>query len=203
MERSLDHEPRSLEDVVEGVENLTDRKAKVSLGDALDEFGARSFGPVLILLPLIELSPIGGIPGIPTAIAILIALIALQILIGKEHIWIPDFIARRKMKSDKLGKFAHKLEGVAQRVDHLFHGRLKFLTRGIWMKAAALLIIGMCAMVPPLEIIPFASSAPMLAIAAFGLALLVRDGLLMLIATMFAGGSVVFAITALGSSASA
>ena len=44
--------------------------------------------------------------------------------------------------------------------------------------------------VPPLEVLPFASSAPMLATAAFGLALLVRDGLLMTIATVLAGVAV-------------
>jgi hypothetical protein len=36
---------------------------------------------------------------------------------------------------------------------------------------------------PPLELLPFASTAPMAAIATFGLALLVRDGVLMLVAT--------------------
>ena len=44
------------------------------------------------------------------------------------------------------------------------------------------MVVALCCTVPPLELIPFASSAPMLAIAAFGLAILVRDGLLMLVA---------------------
>ena len=50
------------------------------------------------------------------------------------------------------------------------------------MRIAGAVVIALAATVPPLELLPFASSAPMLAIAAFGLALLVRDGLLMLIA---------------------
>jgi hypothetical protein len=37
----------------------------------------------------------------------------------------------------------------------------------------------LCLTVPPLEFIPFASTAPMAAIAAFGLAMTLRDGLLM------------------------
>jgi hypothetical protein len=37
----------------------------------------------------------------------------------------------------------------------------------------------LCLTVPPLELVPFASTAPMAAIAAFGLGMTLRDGLLM------------------------
>ena len=46
--------------------------------------------------------------------------------------------------------------------------------------------------VPPLELLPFASSAPMAAIAMFGLALLVHDGALMIAAWLLAGMAVAF-----------
>lgn len=61
-------------------------------------------------------------------------------------------------------------------------------------KGAAVIVIVLCRTVPPLEFFPFASSAQMLAIAAFGLALTVRDGALMLaaltlgVAALVAGG---------------
>lgn len=196
----MSHEPHSLEEVVEGIEDLAERKDSICLGDAFDEFGSRSFGPLLVFLPVIEFSPLGGIPGVPTVLAVIIALIAVQILIGRDHLWIPAFIEKRPMKSDKLGKFAEKLEGFAERIDHVFHGRLRWLTGGWAEKVAALLIIGLCALVPPLEVLPFASSLPMLAIASFGLALLARDGLLMLIATALTGGTLALALTSLGSS---
>lgn len=44
-------------------------------------------------------------------------------------------------------------------------------------------------MVPPLELFPFASSAPMAAIAPIGLALLLRDGALMVVASLLACGA--------------
>ena len=190
-------EPKSLEDVVEGVEHIVENSDAVSLGDALDEFGSRSFGPFLVLLPLIEISPLGGIPGVPTALAVLIALIAVQIVFGKEHIWLPQFVQKRKIGSEKLGKFAEKLEKPAHKVDGWFHSRLRWLTSGWWVRAQALVIIGLCAMVPPLEVVPFASSAPMLAIAAFGLALLVRDGLLTLAAGLLSAGSIYLVVQTL------
>jgi len=67
------------------------------------------------------------------------------------------------------------------------------------VKLAAVMILALCATVPPLEFLPFASSAPMLAIASFGLALLVRDGLLMLIASVLSGGAVAVAIASFAS----
>jgi len=109
-----------MEEVVEGIEDLTDHREKVCLGDALDEFGSRSFGPLLVLLPLIELSPVGGIPGVPTVLALLIASIAVQILFGKEHVWVPGFIEKRALSADRLNKWAHRLEGTAARIDHWF-----------------------------------------------------------------------------------
>lgn len=56
------------------------------------------------------------------------------------------------------------------------------MAQGVWVKIAALVVILLCITVPPLEVLPFANSGPMLAIAAIGLALTVRDGVVMLIA---------------------
>lgn len=54
------------------------------------------------------------------------------------------------------------------------------------MRTAAVGCIGMAMCVPPLELLPLATTAPMLAIAAFGLALTVRDGVLMIAASALA-----------------
>lgn len=177
-------EPHSVEETVEGLEELAERKKAVCVGDIVDEFGHRSFGPFLLIFALLELTPLGGVPGVPTALAVICAIIALQLLIGCEHVWIPGFIEQRSIGSKKLQTSAEKLEGIAQKLDHVFHGRLKRFTSPPWQKLAAVMILLLCVTVPPLEFLPFASSAPMVTIAAFGLALTVRDGLLMLVASV-------------------
>jgi hypothetical protein len=189
------HEPESLEDVVGGIEDIGERGGKVCLSDALDTFGSRSFSPLLIVLPLIELSPFGGIPGIPTVLAILIALIALQMLIGRDHVWLPGFVADHGIDGEKLAKATHKLDRAAEWIDNHLGERLDWMLEGAGQKAAALVIILLCFSVPPLEFLPFASSVPMLAVAAIGLALLVRDGLLMAVAMLAGSGSMIFAIS--------
>jgi hypothetical protein len=72
-------------------------------------------------------------------------------------------------------------------MDRQIHGRLKPLTRGPFVKAAGIIVIALCCTVPPLELLPFASTAPMFAVACFGLAMMVGDGLLMLAAFLLSG----------------
>ena len=175
-------EPEGVEEVLGQLDDLTTKSGKVCISDVLDDFGGRSFGPFIMLPALLELSPVGGIPGVPTFLAALVALVAVQLLIGKEHIWMPGFLQNRAVESKKLHKGIAKLRGIAHWLDEHSHGRLKPMTQGVWMKIAALVVILLCMTVPPLEVLPFASSGPMLAIAAIGLALTVRDGVVMLIA---------------------
>ena len=179
-------EPEGVEDVIGELDELAAGSNEVCIADVLDDFGARSFGPVIMIFALIELTPIGAIPGVPTALASIIVLIALQLLFGKDHIWMPQFIQSRSVESKKLHKAVGKLRGVAHWLDEHSKDRLSALTEGVWLKVAALAIIILCVTVPPLEVLPFASSGPMLAIAAIGLALIVRDGLVMLFALALA-----------------
>lgn len=173
---------------------------KVSFGDALDAFGRRSFAPLLIFVPLVEISPVGGIPGVPTALALIIAFVALQLLVGREHVWLPDFVERRETDGKKLAKAVHKLDRAAAWIDSKLTDRFDFMVEGVGARVAAMGILLLCLSVPPLEFLPFASTVPMIAIAAIGLALLVRDGLLMIVALLLGGGSMIFALTSLGGS---
>jgi hypothetical protein len=187
-------EQHSVVELVEEVRGLAERSERVAIGDVVEALGARSFAPFLVLVPLIDISPIGGIPGLPTAMAAVVILVALQLLFGRRHLWLPGFVERRSLSAPKLCKAADKLHAVAERLDRWFHGRLPRFTRGAWIKAAAGAVTLMACAVPPLELLPFATTAPMAAILLFGIALLVRDGLLMLIACAVALGVIALGI---------
>lgn len=170
-----------------GVGKILDRLAQagrehdeVTIGQLRDAIGQRSYGPFLLVPALIEISPLGAVPGVPTALAAIIILFAVQMLFGSESFWLPGFVERRTTSGKKLVSATEKLRGTAERLDRWFHGRLRQLTRGVWVKIAAALCILLALTVPPLELLPFASTVPMAAVAMFGLALLVHDGLLML-----------------------
>ncbi len=93
-----------LSDLIKHLRRLGERQDRVSVHDIRKALGERSFGPFLAIPALIEITPIGGIPGLPTVIALVIALVATQILFGRAHLWLPDFLERRTLRGDRVKK---------------------------------------------------------------------------------------------------
>ncbi len=173
----------ALSEVVEELKRATpDGDAdKVSVGDLIDALDERGYGPALTVLPLLELTPIGGIPGFPSLLALTIAIITVRLFMGYEHFWAPGWIRRRQLKGRNVLKSLDWLRPVTLRVDAQLHERLRPLAGRTGQRAACLVILCVCATVPPLEFVPFATSGPMIVISIFGLAILFRDGLVMLV----------------------
>ena len=173
----------ALNDVIEELHGAAraDDGDKVSVGDLIDALDARGYGPALAVLPLLELTPIGGIPGVPTALALVIGALTLRLVMGYEHFWAPDWLRRRKLNSSRVEDSLEWLRPIALRIDAKLHERLRWFASRQAQQVACLVILGLLLTVPPLELIPFATSLPMIVIAIFGMAILFRDGLLMLI----------------------
>lgn len=173
---------KAVEDILDHLEETADAQNRVSVGDAVEALGGRGYGPFLFVPALIEISPIGGIPGVPTFLAIIIATFAVQIALGREHMWLPGFVERRDVSGRRMKSAVDKVRPVGVWLDRWFHGRMERLTGSGPRRVAAIACLILCATVPPLELIPFASTAPMAAIALFGLAMTLRDGLVMAVA---------------------
>ena len=94
-----DKEPEGVEDVLGELDDLAAKGDKVRVGDVLDDFGGRSFGPFIMLPALLEITPVGGIPGVPSFLAAIVALIAVQLLLGKDHVWMPQWLQDRAVES--------------------------------------------------------------------------------------------------------
>tara|TARA_B100000678_G_scaffold277402_1_gene271131 strand:+ start:295 stop:930 length:636 start_codon:yes stop_codon:yes gene_type:complete len=187
--------PKNVCGILDRLTELGDKQDKVSIGNVIGSFGSRSYGPVLLVPALIGISPIGGIPGVPSFLALTLLVIAVQMVVGKERLWLPGFIEDRSIDGEKLANAAEDMEGVAKWMDKIFHGRLEIFTGQTAGRIAAGVIALMCLAVPPLELLPFAVVLPMGVIAAFGIALTVRDGLLMLIGFLGSGAALYVLIT--------
>ncbi len=178
--------PSSIGDILKTLRGLADKRDRVALDDVVEAFGRRSFGPLLLIPALIDISPVGSIPGLPTILAAIIILVAVQLAFGRKHLWLPGFIRRRSVASKTVRRAVEKAEKPAAWADRWFHGRLPRLTHGPFPRVAAVACIILALAVPPLELLPLATTAPMAAIAAFGLALMVGDGLVMIVAILLA-----------------
>lgn len=178
-----------LADLMERIARLGDGADQVSIADVKREIGERSFGPALAIPAIVEISPIGGIPGLPTLIALLVAIIAAQILFDRDHLWLPGFLENRRVKGERLAKGMRALRKPANWIDALLEPRMRWVTKDPALRVIAALVILLCCTVPPLELIPFASSIPMGAVALIGLGLMARDGLAMLVAAVLSSAT--------------
>ncbi|MBB3034312.1 exopolysaccharide biosynthesis protein [Alteriqipengyuania lutimaris] len=184
--------PKNVCGILDRLTEIGDGQDQVSIGDIVSAFGTRTYGPVLLVPALVGVSPVGGIPVVPTILAATLLLIAVQLVFGKETLWLPGILKNRSVEGEKLANAAEDMEKVGKWMDKLFHGRLRMFTGPTAARIAAGVIALLCLAVPPLELVPFAVALPMAVIAAFGIALTVRDGLLMLVA--FLGSGVAFYI---------
>lgn len=179
-----------LENVIERTINDIDGD-KITLGDVLDLFGDRSFGPVIAFLGLlVVLPPLGAIPVLPAIIGLLIVMFCVQIIFGASHIWVPGFIEKRSIPKDKLIAADNRAHPWLRRIDRLISERLEFLTGRISVVIAAIVVSLLALLMIPLEVVPFAVAAPGIAIVLFGIAFVARDGVVMLLAYLAAAAAV-------------
>ncbi|NND19082.1 MAG: exopolysaccharide biosynthesis protein, partial [Silicimonas sp.] len=153
---------------------------------------------LFILIPaLIGASPVGMIPVVPTLMAVIVAFFAVQIAMGRDQMWLPDVLKNRAVDDDRFKSAVEKIEPILRRLDGWFGQRLEWLTGEVSLRLAAGIVVALSLTVPPLELLPGAALAPLGAIAIYGLALSMKDGILMLVAFAATAGVIWLGLTAL------
>lgn len=157
---------------------MAEERHFVSVSQVLECIGRRSFGPLILVPGLVVLSPIGGMPGVPTMVAMLVALTAGQLLLGRRYFWLPNWLLKRKTPQRYFSKTLAFMRPVARFTDGTLRSRVRWMTGPIGARVVALFVLVIAIVMPPLEIVPFANSACGAALTAFGLSLIARDGIL-------------------------
>lgn len=143
-----------------------------TVDDLVTALGPRSFGIVLVLFGLPNLLPV---PGLPMVCGLVIGIIAVQMMIGKESLALPRWVAERKLNRESLCRVIDRAEPTLRWLERLMRPRITSLTdasaqRGIGLM---LLLLAVALMAP----IPFFGGIPPgFAVILFGLALVERDG---------------------------
>lgn len=187
----------------DNLEDLLDRLARsgsgdrVSVADALFVAGERSFGPLLALGGLLGATPLGVVPTLPSVLALVLGLVAAQLLVGMPRVWLPRFLLAASIRRDHLAAAIDRIRPATRRIDRVLRPRLAFLTRGLFARLIALACLALVVAIPPLELLPFMATGPLLALAAFGLAIFLRDGILAIAAFAIAAASFLLVATVL------
>ena len=140
---------------------------------------------------LVIVSPLSGIPLLPSLLGLTIALIGLQMVLGRRHLWLPDWLMRRQMQGARVRPAMARMTGIARWIDRHSRDRLGVLTAVPLVKIPQALAMVAGLMMPFLELIPFSSSVLALAILLFAAGFLSRDGLYII------GGAATMALAAL------
>lgn len=153
----------------------------VSFGEIIEHVAHRGFGALLIVPGLLAVMPTGAIPGMGVITGIMTICIAGQMVVGRDHPWLPRQITKRTIDRGRFRSSIERARGPAARIDRWIGPRLEPFVRPAMKRLIALVSvvigIGMILIAP----IPFANAVGGVAIIFFALGFVVRDGLLVLI----------------------
>ncbi|HEX8901855.1 exopolysaccharide biosynthesis protein [Vitreimonas sp.] len=149
----------------------------VSVGELIDRLDSRAHGVLLLVLALPMCIP--NIPGISTIFGVLMMAPALQLVLGSHRLWIPKRMRDWRVDCEALRKTLRVATPPLKRIEYLIKPRWSVLTRFpttilIGLQTALMAFI----LILP---IPFANWPPGMTVAMTALALLQRDGILMLL----------------------
>lgn len=168
--------PAGLNDLLDRVEAACAHAETVSCQAILDQIGQRSFGALLLLPSVVVVSPLSGIIGLPTAMALMILLLAGQMVLGRREAWVPRRLCRHSLGCHRLHRAMRLLRRPARFVDRLFRPRLTGVTQGLGTRAIAATCMVLALCIPPLEMLPFSTTIVAAVIAVFALTLVANDG---------------------------
>jgi hypothetical protein len=183
------YEINGLEDLLDRLHAIDGDHDPVDLGALLQQIGRRSFGVILLLAGTIVLIPIiGDIPGVPTLAALLVAIPAIQLLLGRGQFWLPDFLLKRSMTRERLEKSLTVARKPARFIDRFTKPRLLVFVGPLGGRIIGATALGIALVMPVLELIPFSANLAGIALLAFGVAMIARDGLFAAISLATAAG---------------
>lgn len=164
---------------------------KVAVGELLDQLDARAYGMLLLVLALPMCVP--NVPGISTIFGVLMLFPAVGMVMGSQRLWAPAQLRAKAIPGDILRRTLQLAIPMLKRVEYLVRPRLSTITRFPFTigAGAQTLLMALILILP----IPFANWPPGMTVAMTALALLQRDGLLMLLtipAAAISVGSVFF-----------
>ena len=176
----MSNEPtRALSEILDRLESSADGES-ITVEKVIEQLGQKSFASLMLVFSLISFSPASAIPGITTTVAAIVFILVVQMIIGRDCVWLPGFITRRRMPTEKLCKGINWLRKPIRFVERFLKARLTFLLHRPWLWLPLILILGLTLVMPFMEVIPTSGSIASGVIALFAAGLLTRDGALVL-----------------------
>lgn len=167
----------------------------ISLGELMRVLQERGFGLLMLVLVLPNCVPIPIPPGFSTILSVPLLFLALQMLVGKEVPWLPEWLKRKTIKRATLALMVAKIAPRLKVVERLLRPRFAFFESNAGERLIGLfwLIFALSISVP----LPMTNFVPGVGILLMSLGLLSRDGLVILIGIVIGVLGCIFTISML------
>lgn len=187
--RPLDHQTDPIVQSDDGVGPLDqlladlDRSAPpdvhhVHLGDLLDAIGPRGFGPVLVLASGLIILPTGMIPLVPHVVAIVLGLVAIEMILGENVLRLPARVRHIRVPGAMIAGLLRRARQVSRPMSRVLRPRFVWLaTSRLTLVITALLLAAVAAAKLAIGLIPGLPFLLAVPVCLIGLGLTARDGL--------------------------
>jgi hypothetical protein len=160
-----------------------DARARVRLDELSDRLGERGFGLMLLVFALPNAIPL-PIPGVSTLTSLPLIYVAAQLAFGQPRVALPSWLARREIALTAQRPWIRRSLPWLRRVERLARPRLVVVSAPWFDRCAGGVILFLaCLIALP---VPFSNLPLGLAMSALALAIVERDGVLMIVGWMLA-----------------
>jgi len=170
-----DHVPdQRTSEVVRGLGALGEGDS-IPLGTVVTELGDRAFALLVLIFALPNIVPM--IPGVSTISGIVIAVVGLQMLIGRSEPWLPASLARRTLPRVETMAMIERCMPWLERLEGYARPRMETMTRGVMRMAVGAMFV-LLGVVLALPLSWIGNFPPGVALVVMSVGLLERDGVL-------------------------
>lgn len=171
---------RALSEVLDHLESSAHGES-ITVEEVIETLGRKSFAALMLVFSLISTSPASAIPGLTATVAGIVFILVVQMIAGRDCVWLPAFITKRRMSTAKLCKGIGWLRRPVQFIERFLKARLTFFFHRPWFWLPLILILALTMFMPFMEVVPTSGSIASAVIALFAAGLLTRDGALVLL----------------------
>lgn len=152
-------------------------KEWVRLRDIFTVLGDRGLASALLIVSLPQMVPLPL--GLSNLLAVPMAIVAIQIAMGRHTLWLPEWFLERPIRRSQLVKVSTRLVPWLQRLEFLVRPRLLMVLSpvGVHLIGIACAIVATIAMAP----LPLTGWLPGVALITVALGMMERDGLVVLV----------------------
>ncbi|WP_211230308.1 exopolysaccharide biosynthesis protein [Inquilinus limosus] len=146
---------------------------RIAIADILTAFGDRAFGALMLVFAVPNIIPTP--PGTSSVLGAPLLFITAQLMIGRPVLWLPRMITQRSVARADFARLVGRMVPWLVKVERLLRPRLSILIGPVADRfiGAACLLLAIILFMP----IPFGNMVPALAISAFAIGLIERDGI--------------------------